>query len=83
MLQVHYTTTQALDDKGGSLSDCLQLWYKEAQKLRKGEISKEEYDTWRYTFPEIEVEQTKAALKAIRDKEKINSEKESHPIKES
>lgn len=30
----------------------LQLWAKEAAKRREGEISKENYDDWRYNFPE-------------------------------
>lgn len=30
----------------------LQLWAKEAVKRREGEISKEDYDDWRYNFPE-------------------------------
>ena len=27
-------------------------WKEQAQKLKNGEISKEEYDNWRYTYPE-------------------------------
>ena len=30
----------------------LQLWAKEAAKRCEGEISKEDYDDWRYNFPE-------------------------------
>lgn len=66
-----------LGENNESMSDNLRLWCKEAQKLQKGEISKEEYDSWRYTFPEVEAEQTKAKLKAIQDKEKANLTKES------
>lgn len=29
-------------------------WNQQAQKLKAGEITKEEYDTWRYTYPEME-----------------------------
>ena len=27
-------------------------WKEQAQKLKNGEITKEEYDNWRYTYPE-------------------------------
>lgn len=30
----------------------LSSWYEEAAKYRRGEITKEEYDEWRYHFPE-------------------------------
>ncbi len=30
----------------------LQLWAQQAAKRREGEISKEDYDDWRYNFPE-------------------------------
>lgn len=29
----------------------LSAWAEQAEKLRNGEISKEQYDRWRYTFP--------------------------------
>jgi hypothetical protein len=32
--------------------DLFRVWYKEAKKLKNGEISKEEYDHWRYNYPE-------------------------------
>ncbi|ADU27230.1 helix-turn-helix domain-containing protein [Ethanoligenens harbinense] len=51
-----------------SVVDNLQLWYKEAQKLRKGKITKEDYDAWRYTFPKMEAERSRAQLDAIRAK---------------
>lgn len=37
-----------------SLLERFTAWQKEAEKYRNGEISKEEYDHWRYTYPEIE-----------------------------
>ena len=39
-------------------------------KYRNGEISKEEYDHWRYTYPEIEVQRTREALDSLRNKGK-------------
>ena len=33
------------------LWDALYAWAKQAEKYRSGEITKEEYDEWRYSFP--------------------------------
>ena len=52
-------------DKGTSYISLLErftAWQKEAEKYRNGEISKEEYDRWRYTYPEVEVQRTMDAL---------------------
>lgn len=35
----------------------LDSWYQEATKLKAGEINKEEYDQWRYRFPEFDTTQ--------------------------
>ena len=34
-----------------SIFKMLSAWADQAEKLRNGEISKEQYDHWRYTFP--------------------------------
>ena len=60
-------------DKGTSYISLLErftAWQKEAQKYRNGEISKEEYDRWRYTYPEVEVQRTRDALDKIRAEKK-------------
>ena len=49
-----------------SLLERFTAWQKEAEKYRNGEISKEEYDHWRYTYPEIEVQRTRDALDELR-----------------
>ena len=49
-----------------SMFDRFTAWYKEYEKLQNGEITKEEYDQWRYTYPKIEAERTKAALDSLR-----------------
>ena len=45
-----------LDKNRGSMSvslfEDLSAWQKEAEKYRNGEITKDEYDAWRYTYPE-------------------------------
>ena len=49
-----------------SMFKMLSAWQQEAEKLKNGEITKEEYDAWRYTYPKMEAERTKAALDARR-----------------
>lgn len=44
----------------------LEDWAKEYEKFKNGEISKEEYDQWRYTYPEVEVQRTKERLDKVR-----------------
>jgi transcriptional regulator with XRE-family HTH domain len=34
-----------------SMFDMFEAWQQEAERLDKGEISKEEYDDWRYNYP--------------------------------
>jgi hypothetical protein len=36
------------------LSKSLAAWREQAAKLEAGEISKEEYDRWRYRYPEFD-----------------------------
>lgn len=47
-----------LDKSKGSdylnLLDMFTSWQKESDKLEAGEITKEEYDQWRYKYPEID-----------------------------
>lgn len=51
-----------------SMFDIFNTWQQEFQKLENGEITKEEYDTWRYNYPENEVMRTREELDALRDK---------------
>ena len=47
-----------LDKSKGStylqLFDMFHSWREQAAKLERGEISKEEYDRWRYKYPELD-----------------------------
>ncbi|MFA5676462.1 MAG: helix-turn-helix transcriptional regulator [Christensenellales bacterium] len=52
-----------------SMFDMLNAWQHEAEKLKVGTITKEEYDTWRYNYPRIEAERFKAELDARRTEE--------------
>ena len=40
-----------------SMFDMLKAWQKESAKLEAGEITKEEYDQWRYRYPEFDTTQ--------------------------
>ena len=35
-----------------SLFELFNLWNKEAVKLKNGEIAKDDYDQWRYKYPQ-------------------------------
>lgn len=35
-----------------TMFEMFSTWKEQAEKLKNGEISKEEYDTWRYNYPE-------------------------------
>ena len=57
-----------------SLLERFTAWQKEAEKYRNGEISKEEYDRWRYTYPEVEVQRTRETLDILRKSKKDEQE---------
>ena len=42
-----------------SMLDIFTAWQQEAEKLKNGDITKEEYDHWRYNYPRIEAERQK------------------------
>lgn len=37
-----------------NMYDILSAWLTQAQKYRSGEITKEEYDRWRYNYPQLD-----------------------------
>ncbi len=47
-------------------------WYEQAEKYRNGEITKDEYDEWRYTYPKSEYLQHRANMDALREKNRAN-----------
>jgi len=49
-------------------------WQQEAAKFKAGEITKEEYDTWRYNYPHIEAERFKTERDALRAKRKEDND---------
>lgn len=53
-----------------SMFEMFSAWQREAKKLGNGEITKAEYDDWRYTYPNAEVERSRAALDEMREEKK-------------
>ena len=53
-----------------SMLEMLSRWANEAKKLEAGEITREEYDHWRYTYPAVEAQRTRDRLDALRAKQK-------------
>lgn len=49
-----------------SMFDIFNAWSKEAEKLKSGEITGDEYNAWRYNYPKAEAERTRAALDTLR-----------------
>lgn len=42
-----------------TMFEMFTAWQEEAEKYRNGEISKEEYDNWRYNYPQSDVSKSK------------------------
>jgi transcriptional regulator with XRE-family HTH domain len=58
-----------------SMFDIFSAWQAQAERLKNGEITADEYNDWRYNYPKGEAEWTKAALDQIRaEKEKPSAE---------
>lgn len=56
------------------LYDMLYRWFQQKQKLQSGEIAKNQYDQWRYTYPQMEVERTRLERVALREKRKAEQD---------
>lgn len=55
--EVHIVFDGSKRTKDESVFKMLSAWAEQAEKFRSGEISKEEYDRWRYRFPEFDTTQ--------------------------
>lgn len=44
----------ALDNGNIDLHDMLATWQEQSQKFKNGEITKDEYDNWRYNYPKFD-----------------------------
>lgn len=54
------------------LYDMLYQWFQQEQKLQSGEITKDQYDQWRYTYPKMEVERLAGNGQRCAKNEKLN-----------
>ena len=50
-----------------TVSKMLSSWNSEFEKLKSGEISKEEYDMWRYSYPRIKAERLHEEFKKLKN----------------
>ena len=50
-----------------TVSKMLSSWNSEFEKLKSGEINKEEYDMWRYSYPRIKAERIHEELKKLKN----------------
>jgi transcriptional regulator with XRE-family HTH domain len=61
----------ALDKSKGtpylSMYDMFSTWQKEYDKFKRGEITKDEYDDWRYNYPQIAAEYSKTSRDTKRE----------------
>jgi len=53
-----------------SMFEIFNAWSNEAEKFKNGEISKEDYDAWRYNYQEIEAERFKDSIDRLRTEKK-------------
>lgn len=50
-----------------TVSEMLSSWNSEFKKLKSGEITKEEYDMWRYSYPRIKAERLHEEFKKLKN----------------
>ncbi len=55
-----------------TMFDMFSAWQQQAEKYKNGEISKEEYDHWRYNYPKLEAERFKKELDELRKSKNEN-----------
>ena len=60
--QPHLCLDASISAPGSSANEMLRAWMEQADKLENGEISKEEYDEWRYKYPELDTYQKRAKV---------------------
>ena len=55
--------------------DLFYSWNRITQKLRRGEITKDEYDEWRYHYPKLESERFRNEVLALRQEKSSRGNK--------
>ena len=64
--QVHLSVENK-NAASASVSEMLRSWNSEFEKLKSGEITKEEYDMWRYSYPRIKAERLHEEFKKLKN----------------
>ena len=62
-----YLSVENKNTVSTSVSNMLRSWNSEFEKLKSGEITKEEYDIWRYSYPRITAERLHEELKKMKN----------------
>ena len=63
--QPHLCLDSSISAPGSSVDEMLRAWMEQADKVENGEISKEEYDEWRYKYPELDTYQKRAKVPSL------------------
>ena len=63
--QPHLYLDSSISAPGSSADEMLRAWMEQADKVENGEISKEEYDEWRYKYPELDTYQKRAKVPSL------------------
>ena len=57
--KICFSFDPAITEPHSTLNDYLKTWLRQKNKLEHGEITKEQYDEWRYKYPALETLQKK------------------------
>ena len=60
--QPYLCLDRSISAPGSYVDQMFRAWMEQTDKLENGEISKEEYDEWRYTYPELDTYQRHAKV---------------------
>ena len=55
--EICLTLDRSVSAPGSSVDSMLHAWEEQAARLENGEISREQYDEWRYRYPELDTYQ--------------------------
>ena len=62
-----YLAVENKNDATRTVSKMLSSWNSEFEQLKSGEINKEEYDMWRYSYPLIKAERLHEEFKKLKN----------------
>ena len=62
-----YLAVESKNAATRAVSKMLSSWNSEFEKLKSGEITKEEYDMWRYSYPRIKSERIHEEFKKLKN----------------